>query len=383
MKYNENNKPLQCMMTQSTCYQGTYRFTPRGILWHSTGANNPWIKRYVQPDDNAPNRQELLNIIGRNEYGNDWNHVYVEAGLNCWIGKLQDGTVSTVQTMPWDYRPWGCGSGWRGSLNNTHIQFEVCEDGLYDKDYAEKCYWEACEITAYLCKMYGIDPLGSFVYNGVTVPNITDHVGSYYLGMGSQHGDVQHWFPRIIGKNMDSVRADVGYILNQDKPQPTPTPTPEPTPEPDPTPTPPPKNHPDKPNPEPIPVEDWKNAPLTYRTYVQWFGWLPWVKPGTTSGTQGQKLRIECLQIDGKGLDLQYRVHQQKVGDSEWVKNGEKAGVQGKELRIEAFEIKCNKKIKYRAYVQGKGWLPWVSNEQWAGTRGESLRMEAIQIKLA
>ena len=179
---------------------------------------------------------------------------------------------------------------------------------------------------------------------------------------------------------------DLNYLLKdvqpEPQPEPQPQPQPEPTPEPDPTPTPPPKNHPDKPNPEPIPVEDWKNAPLTYRTYVQWFGWLPWVKPGTTSGTQGQKLRIECLQIDGKGLDLQYRVHQQKVGDSEWVKNGEKAGVQGKELRIEAFEIKCNKKIKYRAYCQDIGWTDWAESG-WVGTRGKSLRLEAIQVELA
>jgi hypothetical protein len=47
MKYNENNKPLVCMMTQSTCYKGTSTMTPKGILWHSTGANNPTLKRYV------------------------------------------------------------------------------------------------------------------------------------------------------------------------------------------------------------------------------------------------------------------------------------------------------------------------------------------------
>ena len=47
MKYSEKNKPLCCMMTQSTCYQGTRTMTVKGILWHSTGANNPTLKRYV------------------------------------------------------------------------------------------------------------------------------------------------------------------------------------------------------------------------------------------------------------------------------------------------------------------------------------------------
>ena len=99
MKYTDKNKPLVCTMTQSTCYKGTRKFTPKGILWHSTGANNPWLKRYVQPDDNAKNRTELLNKLGKNSYNNDWNHIYHEAGLNFWIGKLADGTVAAVQTM--------------------------------------------------------------------------------------------------------------------------------------------------------------------------------------------------------------------------------------------------------------------------------------------
>ena len=49
MKYNASNKPLVCMQTNSTCYKQTRKMTPLGILWHSTGANNPNLKRYVQP----------------------------------------------------------------------------------------------------------------------------------------------------------------------------------------------------------------------------------------------------------------------------------------------------------------------------------------------
>ena len=215
MKYNDKNKPLVCMMTQSTCYKGTRKFTPKGVLWHSTGANNPTLKRYVQPDDNASNKAELLALIGKNAYANDWNHIEREAGLNFWIGKLADGTVAAVQTMPWDYRPWGCGSGSKGSCNNTHIQFEICEDGLSDKSYWEAVYKEACEMTAYLCKMYGIDPKGTTVCNGVIVPTIIDHTGSHALGLGSNHGDIQHW-SRKYGVTMDTVRKDVAALLGSD-----------------------------------------------------------------------------------------------------------------------------------------------------------------------
>lgn len=221
MKYNEHNKPLVCMMTQSTCYRGTRKFTPKGILWHSTGANNPTLKRYVQPDDGDPNRAKLLALLGRNPNGNDWNHAAVQAGLNYWIGRLADGTVAAVQTMPWDYRPWGCGSGSRGNGNDVYIQFEICEDGLSEKSYFDACYAEACEMTAYLCRMFGIDPQGTFTYNGLTLPTITDHAGSNALGIGTAHGDVQHW-SRRYGKTMENVREDVAALLSGNTPASTP-----------------------------------------------------------------------------------------------------------------------------------------------------------------
>ena len=215
MKYTEKNKPLVCMMTQSTCYKGTHKFTPKGVLWHSTGANNPTLKRYVQPDDNAKDKAEWLAKLGKNQYGNDWNHIDRQAGMNFWIGKLADGTVAAVQTMPWDYRPWGCGSGSKGSCNDTHIQFEICEDGLNDQNYWEAVYKEACEMTAYLCKMFGIDPKGTIDYKGLKVPTIIDHIGSHNMGLGSNHGDVQHWSKRY-GKTMANVRNDVAAILAAD-----------------------------------------------------------------------------------------------------------------------------------------------------------------------
>lgn len=212
MKYSDSNKPLICMQTNSTCYKGTRTMDIKGVLWHSTGANNPNLKRFVQPSDDASDRKEWLELLGENKYKNDWNHISHQAGLNCWIGKLADGTVTTVQTMPWDFRPWGCGSGKNGSCNNGWIQFEICEDGLTDKTYFEKVYKEACEITAYLCKLYNLDPKGTVDYNGKKVPVILCHADSYDLGMGSNHGDINHWFPKF-GKSMATARTDVAALM--------------------------------------------------------------------------------------------------------------------------------------------------------------------------
>lgn len=213
MKYGNVNRPQQCMMTQSTCYKGTSTMTVRGVLWHSTGADNPYLKRYVQPDDNASDRDMWLRLLGVNTNRNDWNHQTVQAGLNCWVGKLENGTVTTVQTMPWDYAPWGCGSGPNGSCNNGWIQFEICEDGLNDLTYFTAAYTEACEITAYLCAMFNLDPHGTVSYAGKNVPVILCHKDSNGLGLGSNHADVLHWFPKF-GKSMEDVRNDVASLMN-------------------------------------------------------------------------------------------------------------------------------------------------------------------------
>ncbi len=212
MKYSEMSGPLVCMMTQSTCYRNTRKMAVRGVLWHSTGANNPNLKRYVQPSDGDPGREELLALLGVNQYGNDWNHIERDAGLNAWIGKLADGSVTAVQTMPWDFRPWGCGAGRNGSCNNGWIQFEICEDALTDPDYFERVYREGVELTAYLCRLYGLNPRGAVSYNGIAVPTVLCHADSHALGLGSNHGDVLYWFARF-GKTMDDVRNDVFALL--------------------------------------------------------------------------------------------------------------------------------------------------------------------------
>lgn len=206
-------KPYVCMQTNSSCYKETSTMKIVGVLWHSTGANNPNISRYVQPTDGSANYNKDIKKIGKNIYKNDWNHIDVDAGLNAWIGKFADGTVGTVQTMPWNYRPWGCGSGSRGSCNNGWIQFEICEDGLTDKKYAEAVYKEAINLTAYLCKLYNIDPKGCVIVNGVKVPTITCHGDAGKLGFASDHVDINHWFPSLLKKDMSNARTEIAKLV--------------------------------------------------------------------------------------------------------------------------------------------------------------------------
>jgi hypothetical protein len=162
-----------------------------------------------------------MTKLGTNTNRNSWNQQTVYAGVNAWVGKLADGTITSVQTLPWDYSPWGCASGWRGSCNNGWIQWEICEDGLGDKNYFEATYKESVELAAYLCKMYGLNPKGTVSVGNGNIPVILCHKDSYNYGMGSNHADIYHWWNKY-GKTMDDFRNDVAAIMNDTV---TPTPT--------------------------------------------------------------------------------------------------------------------------------------------------------------
>ena len=109
------------ILTKNDCYKANRYITPKGIMVHSTGANNPNLKRYVGPDD---------GLLGVNTYNNHWNMSGVGACVHAFIGKLKDGSIATYQTLPWDMRGWHCA----GSGNNNLISFEICEE-IIDKNF--------------------------------------------------------------------------------------------------------------------------------------------------------------------------------------------------------------------------------------------------------
>ena len=205
---------IQCFLTANDCYKAGRTITPRGVMVHSTGANNPLVARYVQPVEGQSNEAQLKAEIGGNRNANDWNNPGLDVCTHAFVGKLADGGVGTVQTLPWNHRGWHAGTGTSGgSANNTHIAFEICEDDLTDEGYFRKVYQEAVELTAMLCKTYNLNPLA----DGVVIC----HSEGYQRGVASNHADVMHWFPKF-GKSMDTFRADVSKAMTpaQVKPQP-------------------------------------------------------------------------------------------------------------------------------------------------------------------
>ncbi|MCL2105633.1 MAG: peptidoglycan recognition protein family protein [Oscillospiraceae bacterium] len=185
----------QLYATQNECYQAGRTITPAGIMVHSTGANNPNLKRYVGPDDGR---------LGKNQYNNHWNTPRPGGQQICchaFIGKLADGSVASYQILPWTMRGWHCGKGASGSGNDSHIGFEICEDGLDDKAYFEAVYREAVELCAALCEKFGL-----------SADSVIDHAEGCKKGIASNHGDIAHWLKRH-GLTMNDFRAAVKKAL--------------------------------------------------------------------------------------------------------------------------------------------------------------------------
>lgn len=187
--------------TKNACYKAAQKITPVGVLVHSTGAVNPYLKRYV----------DYPEVCGVNKYGNHWNREYPDGRSVCvhgFVGLDKNDNAAAVQILPYNIACWGCGSGRKGSYNfgPAYIQFEICE-GDHDNDgLGLYLYNAAVDYAAAICKEYGF-----------TADNITSHVEAHAAGYASNHGDPMNWFPKF-GKSMDTFRADVAAKLKAGNP---------------------------------------------------------------------------------------------------------------------------------------------------------------------
>ena len=162
--------------------------SPAGIIIHSTGANNPNLKRYV----NAP------EICGENPYRNYFDRPDSNVCPHAVIGKDKNGEVKAAKLLPWNVCCWGCGSGSKGSYNYApaYIQIEIAEDALNDRAYFEDAFGLAADLCKRLMKNYPT----------IKPENIISHKEACARGYASNHGDPEHWLARF-GKNMDWFRS--------------------------------------------------------------------------------------------------------------------------------------------------------------------------------
>ena len=186
-------KLVESIMTRNPCYTAGRKITVKGLMLHSVGCPQPKASAFI----------------------NSWNSPAHDT--SCVHGFIDGNDGTVYQTLPWNHRGWHCGSGNKGSGNNTHIGVEMCEpacikytagsnftcsDKATAKAVAKRTYEAAVELFAMLCKKYSLDPLA----DGAVI----SHKEGCSRGIASNHGDPEHlWAQLGMGYTMDSFRKAV------------------------------------------------------------------------------------------------------------------------------------------------------------------------------
>ena len=198
----------QCILTANDCYKKSREINeldPIGIVVHSTGVNNPYLKRYVQPLETDEDYQEILGVLGRNTYDNHWNQPGIKSCVHAFIGKTAIREIAIYQTLPFTYCCWGYGPQ-KGSYNDDFqdkIQFTICEDSLMDEEYFTAVFQEAAEFCAFLCNRYHL-----------SVSQIHSSSEKQKEGYENVSKSPDHWLNRFE-KTMDDFRAQVKVLLDE------------------------------------------------------------------------------------------------------------------------------------------------------------------------
>ena len=201
----------QQLAVNNPCYKSNgNRSKTTHLILHSTGANNPDLKRYVTPDD---------GYLGENPYNNGWNNEKSPNLVHAVVGKNKNGVIEAYQIAPWAKLVWGCGSGQNGSGNSFAIQVEMCEDQRLGAEYAKAVYAVSVKLFAFLAKTFDVKP-----------ENIWSHNEAHGKGYASGHIDPEHWWNAVgSGLTMDGFRRDVKALIDKntsaDKTTPTKTET--------------------------------------------------------------------------------------------------------------------------------------------------------------
>lgn len=189
-------KLIDKTMKNSPCYKTGKKITVKGMYLHSIGC----------PCEKA---QNIINNENQSNAG-----AAVQAVIQH-DGQVLEGLPVYTESKT-AIRNWHCGSGSKGSGNNTHIGVEMCEpatikytggstwielaDGSNTKAVVLANYKNAVEYFALRCKQFGLDP----TKDGVVISHKEGHARGY----ASNHGDPEHIWNKF-SLTMDQFRKDV------------------------------------------------------------------------------------------------------------------------------------------------------------------------------
>ena len=179
--------------TKNGAYTCGRTITPKGAVNHSVGVAQP-------------SADVFFNLMNTASAG--W-------GVNAILGDFHKGEGKIILALRKNSRPWGCGSGKKGSWNNTKVQWEVCEPAGHTYAGGTMVGYDAAKNQVYFNRMWKMLVAWNVymaVEFGYPVSEINDHAESYRAGYGSNHSDMGQWLPKH-GKSMDALRAEVQAIL--------------------------------------------------------------------------------------------------------------------------------------------------------------------------
>lgn len=183
--------------TKNGAYRSGRTIKPGGSVNHSVGCAQP-------------KADVFFNLMNQTDAG--W-------GVNAILGDFHLGEGKIILALNWNTRPLGCGSGKKGSWNNSKIQWEVCEPAGHTYAGGTMIAYDVQKNQEYFDRMWKMLVAWNVycvVKFGYPVEGISDHSESYAAGMGSNHADMMQWLPKH-GKSMDALRAEVQAILDYDE----------------------------------------------------------------------------------------------------------------------------------------------------------------------
>jgi hypothetical protein len=180
--------------TNNGAYTSGRTINPVGCVNHSVGCAQPAVDVF-------------FNAMNKSSAG--W-------GVNALLGDFHKGEGRIILALQWNGRPWGCGSGSKGSWNNTKVQWEVCEPAGHTYAGGTMIGYDVEKNQEYFDRMWKMLVAWNVyiaVKFGYPVSGIADHAESYKAGYGSGHSDMGQWLPKH-GKSMDALRNEVQAILS-------------------------------------------------------------------------------------------------------------------------------------------------------------------------
>lgn len=186
------------ILTRNNCFLQHKSLKPKGVLIHSTATPGAKRDTFIRTwDTPKPNGRSVCV------------HAFIDS-------------TGITQTLPYDVRCWGCGSGTKGSANDDYLQVEMCEpSGIYftsSWEYMVQSYKKEAVTSATLTTLlntakWSAKRLHELGIKEVTTYNLTSHFEQSQAGKASNHSDPQGLMG-LVQFNMDKFRAVVQILLN-------------------------------------------------------------------------------------------------------------------------------------------------------------------------